>query len=142
MSHKIEISDRTYSLLKDYCSLNKLKIGQYADSLLYGQIMIEMYGNVPFTNYRAETPTIEETKPADLKTDFTELYEKVKDSDWFKETYLGKSLGDFVQVDYGLPPDEQKHTPDEKIEEEKPVIEKQPENIIPEKKKTTKRRLK
>jgi hypothetical protein len=52
MPHKIEITDRTYEKLKEYCSLNDLKIGQYADKLIFDGLMIEMYGDVPFTDYR------------------------------------------------------------------------------------------
>lgn len=52
MPHKIEISDKTYEELKEYCTLNKLKIGQYADKLVHEGLMIEMYGDTPFTDYR------------------------------------------------------------------------------------------
>ena len=59
MPHKVEISDKTFEKLKEYCSLNDLKIGQYADKLIYDGLMIEMYGDVPFTNYR---------KPGEIKS--------------------------------------------------------------------------
>lgn len=52
MPHKVEISDKTYEDLKEFCSLNNLKIGQFADKLIRDGLMIEMYGDVPFTNYR------------------------------------------------------------------------------------------
>lgn len=52
MPHKVEISNRTFEKLKEYCSFNDLKIGQYADKLIYDGLMIEMYGDVPFTNYK------------------------------------------------------------------------------------------
>ena len=52
MPHKIEITDKTYERLKEFCSLNGLKIGQYADKLIFDGLMIEMYGDVPFTDYR------------------------------------------------------------------------------------------
>lgn len=52
MPHKVEISDKTYEDLKEFCNLNDLKIGQYADKLIREGLMIEMYGDVPFTNYR------------------------------------------------------------------------------------------
>ena len=52
MAHKIEISDKTYEDLKEFCGLNDLKIGQYADKLIRDGLMIEMYGDVPFTNYK------------------------------------------------------------------------------------------
>lgn len=52
MPHKVEISDKTYEELKEFCSLNDLKIGQFADKLIRDGLMIEMYGDVPFTDYR------------------------------------------------------------------------------------------
>ena len=60
MPHKIEISDKTYGELKEYCKLNGIKIGQYADKLLYEQLMIEKYGDTPFTNYKRKKPEIVE----------------------------------------------------------------------------------
>lgn len=56
MPHKVEISDKTYEDLKEFCSLNGLKIGQLADKLIREGLMIEMYGDVPFTNYRVNLP--------------------------------------------------------------------------------------
>ena len=52
MPHKVEISDKTYEDLKEFCNLNDLKIGQFADKLIHDSLMIEMYGDVPFTNYK------------------------------------------------------------------------------------------
>lgn len=52
MPHKIEISDKTFEKLKEYCQLNGLKIGQEADKLVYDGLMMEMYGDVPFTTYK------------------------------------------------------------------------------------------
>lgn len=52
MPHKIEISDKTYDKLKEFCTLNELKVGPYADKLIFDGLMIEMYGDVPFTDYR------------------------------------------------------------------------------------------
>ena len=71
MPHKIEISDKTYDRLREYCTLNNLKIGQFADKLLFDGLMIELYGDVPFTNYKVkvveptvvEVPVVKEEKP-------------------------------------------------------------------------------
>ena len=52
MPHKIDISDKTYDRLKEYCTLNNLRIGQFADKLIFDGLMIEIYGDVPFTNYK------------------------------------------------------------------------------------------
>lgn len=62
MAHKIEISDKTYELLKEYCNLNKLKIGQFTDKLIRDGLMVEMYGDVPFTNYRTTPQHVIEAK--------------------------------------------------------------------------------
>ena len=48
--------------------MNNLKIGQYADKLIHDGLMIEMYGDVPFTNYRVK---IKETFPPEK---FRDLY--------------------------------------------------------------------
>lgn len=68
MSHKVEISDKTFEKLKEYCSINDLKVGQFADKLIFDGLMIEMYGDVPFTNYRIK---IKEVFPPEK---FKELY--------------------------------------------------------------------
>ena len=59
MPHKVEISDKTFERLKEYCELNGLKIGQCADKLIFDGLMIEMYGDVPFTNYRKVREMVE-----------------------------------------------------------------------------------
>ena len=56
MPHKVEITDRTFEDLREFCKLNDLKIGQFADKLIREGLMIEMYGDVPFTNYRVNLP--------------------------------------------------------------------------------------
>jgi hypothetical protein len=65
MPHKIEISDKTYNELKEYCTLNHIKMGQYADKLLYESLMIEKYGDTPFTNYHIKLP--QEIKVIEVK---------------------------------------------------------------------------
>lgn len=82
MPHKVEISDKTYEDLKEFCSLNNLKIGQFADKLIRDGLMIEMYGDVPFTNYRkpAQEITAIEVKGT-LNKDGTFEQEKVKPID-------------------------------------------------------------
>jgi hypothetical protein len=64
MPHKVEISDKTYEDLKEFCNLNDLKIGQLADKLIREGLMIEMYGDVPFTNYRKP---VQEIKAIEVK---------------------------------------------------------------------------
>ena len=65
MPHKVEISDKTYENLKEFCNLNDLKMGQFADKLIRDGLMIEMYGDVPFTNYRK--PVQEIVIPSEVK---------------------------------------------------------------------------
>ena len=64
MPHKVEISDKTYEKLREYCELNDLKIGQLADKFIYDSLMIELYGDVPFTNYRKP---VQEIKAIEVK---------------------------------------------------------------------------
>lgn len=83
MPHKIEISDKTYDKLKEFCALNELKVGPYADKLIFDGLMIEMYGDVPFTNYHIKPP--QEIKAIEVKgtlnKDGTFEQEKVKPID-------------------------------------------------------------
>ena len=72
MPHKIEISDKTYEDLKEFCSLNGLKIGQLSDKFIRDGLMIEMYGDVPFTNYRKPAQDQEEA----VKTVMAKLKEQ------------------------------------------------------------------
>jgi len=81
MPHKVEISDKTFEKLKEYCSINDLKIGQYADKLIYDGLMIEMYGDVPFTNYRKPP---QEIKQIPLPKEVIEKFPPEK----FEEEYI------------------------------------------------------
>ena len=75
MPHKVEISDKTYDLLKEYCVLNNLKIGQYVDKLIRDGLMVEMYGDVPFTNYRKPA---QEITTIEVKTECPKIDEETK----------------------------------------------------------------
>lgn len=70
MSHKVEISDKTYDDLKEFCSLNGLKIGQLADKYIRDGLMMEMYGDVPFTDYHVKPP--KEIKEIEVKSTVSE----------------------------------------------------------------------
>lgn len=79
MPHKVEISDKTFEKLKEYCSINDLKIGQYADKLIYDGLMIEMYGDVPFTDYRKRM--IRDFPPEQFEKEYMLQPEPVKTDD-------------------------------------------------------------
>ena len=81
MPHKVEISDKTFERLKEYCSENDLKIGQFADKLIFDGLMIEMYGDVPFTNYRKPP---QEIKQIPLQKEIIEKFPPEK----FEEEYM------------------------------------------------------
>ena len=83
MPHKVEISDKTFEKLKEYCSLNDLKIGQYADKLIYDGLMIEMYGDVPFTDYRKPKQGVKEIP-------FMERIAKEFPPEKFEQEYLAQ----------------------------------------------------
>lgn len=76
MPHKVEISDKTYDRLKEFCDLNDLKIGQLADKLIYDGLMIEMYGDVPFTNYKRKIK--EEFPPEKFEQEYLAQPEPIK----------------------------------------------------------------
>lgn len=83
MPHKIEISDKTFEKLKEYCQLNGLKIGQQADKLIYDGLMLEMYGDVPFTNYHIKP---KQEVPADVKR----VVMEAQTPEEFKQNYLAE----------------------------------------------------
>lgn len=108
MSHKIEINDKTYEDLKEFCTLNNLKIGQFADKLIRDGLMIEMYGDVPFTNYRkpeqkpmVEIPIkeieVEEHITEPVQYDITEVVDNEEDKQpGIEETLKGSGVPDKV----------------------------------------------
>lgn len=132
MPHKIEISDKTYEMLKDFCVLNKLKIGQFTDKLLYDSLMIEMYGDVPFMNYK--TPQ-KEFKEIQVVNEFSEkMAEGMKEAEkQMSEMVNEPKKEEFEPID-----------PSELIFDEPKKEEILKENGVPDKviKKITKRRLK
>lgn len=83
MPHKIEISDKTFEKLKEYCQLNDLKIGQQADKLVYDGLMLEMYGDVPFTSYHIKP---KQEVPADVKRVMMEA----QTPEEFEQNYLAE----------------------------------------------------
>ena len=78
MPHKVEITDKTYEDLKEFCSLNDLKIGQFADKLIRDGLMIEMYGDVPFTDYRKPVSEVKEIPVTEV---FKAMEEKAPQED-------------------------------------------------------------
>ena len=134
MPHKVEISDKTYDRLKEYCELNDLKIGQYADKLIFDGLMIDMYGDVPFTNYK-KVP--QEMKEILLPKEIIEKFPSEK----FEEEYIQqpdpvKEEAKFIET----PP-----IPEDTIERKKALDKEFLENAgVPTKvvNKITKRRLK
>lgn len=36
-----------------------------------------------------------------MKRSFRELYKRIAESKWFRKSYRGKSLGDFIPIDNG-----------------------------------------
>lgn len=151
MPHKIEISDKTYEDLKEFCRLNDLKIGQFADKLIRDGLMIEMYGDVPFTNYRKpvseakEIPVTEVFKVMEEKApqeDIPPEIAQVVQDNWFEMLGEDEKIDqDQEKVQYiEAPP-----IPEDVIERKKALDKEFLENIgMPAKviNKITKRRLK
>lgn len=81
MGHRIEITDKTYNRLKEYCELNSLKISQCADRFIFDSLMIEMYGDVPFTNYKKPLEKIEKIVIPN-QTDIPPEFQQVINEHW------------------------------------------------------------
>lgn len=47
----VQIEDKLYSNIKEYCKLNNLPIGSFINSILKKSFLIEKYGDTPFTNF-------------------------------------------------------------------------------------------
>lgn len=135
MSHKVEISDKTFEKLKEYCSINDLKVGQFADKLIFDGLMIEMYGDVPFTDYK-------KLKLGTKETSFLSQIAKEFPPEKFEQEYLAQPepiREDEVKFIEGPPVREEFIKEKEKLEEK--ILE---ELRVPKKvmNRITKRRLK
>ena len=162
MPHKVEISDKTFEDLKEFCVLNDLKIGQYADKLIREGLMIEMYGDVPFADYKRkimkEFPVEQFEKeyiqqPGPITEEMEKRYEDMDEAE--RMTRQRKKEKEEVEqfkrsIDEAIAKGEVKHVeappiPEEIIERKKVLDKELLENIgVPEKvvKRITKRRLK
>lgn len=162
MPHKVEISDKTFEDLKGFCVLNDLKIGQYADKLIREGLMIEMYGDVPFADYKRkimkEFPVEQFEKeymqqPGPITEEMEKRYEDMDEAERMtrqrkkeKEEVeqFKRSIDEAIAEGEGKPI-EAPPIPEEIIERKKVLDKELLENIgVPEKivKKITKRRLK
>lgn len=47
----VQIEDELYNDIKEYCKLNKLKIGSFINEILKKSFLVEKYGDTPFTNF-------------------------------------------------------------------------------------------
>ena len=51
----VQIEDKLYNDIKEYCKLNKLKIGSFINEILKKSFLVEKYGDTPFTNFNKKT---------------------------------------------------------------------------------------
>lgn len=47
----VQIENELYNDIKEYCKLNKLKIGSFINEILKKSFLVEKYGDTPFTNF-------------------------------------------------------------------------------------------
>lgn len=57
--HSIQIEDKLYDDIKDYCDFNSLKITDFVSQLLRQALAVEKYGAAPFDNEKGTVATIE-----------------------------------------------------------------------------------
>lgn len=63
--HTIVVSDKLYKGIKEYCTLNGLKINAFVDELLTRAFNIEKFGTAPFQTMPVVIPVVEEDKKAE-----------------------------------------------------------------------------
>ena len=51
----VKINSSLYSEIKEYCSLNNLKINAFVNEMIKKQFSIEKFGDEPFFNYNKES---------------------------------------------------------------------------------------
>ena len=81
--HSISISAKLYKDIKDYCTLNGLKLNTFVEGLLRKAFTVEKFGEAPFINIKA-TGTIEPAEPKpvkQLRDEYAELIESAKKVD-------------------------------------------------------------
>lgn len=63
MKIKVNIKDKTYSDIVDYCEYNSLNIDDFIAEMIAKGFAIERFGDVPFTKYETEPKKEEVIKP-------------------------------------------------------------------------------
>lgn len=63
----VQIKEELYQEIKEFCTLNKLKINQFVNDLLQKSFMIEKYGDSPFTNFAKKIIENTEEVPEEIQ---------------------------------------------------------------------------
>lgn len=80
----VNVKEKLYKQIKDYCSINNLPIGEYINDLLQKAFMVDKYGDKPsvlnVSKKKEEKPivVVEEQNEADDKKELDFLKETVK----------------------------------------------------------------
>ena len=82
MSTQVEIDEKLYNDIKVYCSLNALKIKAFVNELLKKALIIEKYGETPFSSPQLhnDEQNIAEEKQESNKTDLAIEKQEVEHS--------------------------------------------------------------
>ena len=65
--HNVSISEKLYDDIKDYCSLNGLKLNSFVEDLIRKSFNIEKFGETPFNKTVESQPNEHQQMPDDDK---------------------------------------------------------------------------
>lgn len=106
--HNVSISAKLYKEIKDYCTLNELKVNVFVEELLRKAFNVEKFGDAPFIKFREEESVSDQAQPKQPK--ITDEYAKIIDSK--KHEMPDEPINELN--------DEPNHEPNEPITEPKP----------------------
>ena len=87
----VNIEDKLYESIKDYCKLNKLTIGTFINDLLKKNFMVEKYDDAPpFFKKKVDEKKIEKIVVEEVKEEPIEAKEPVKKEDYMKPEVVVK----------------------------------------------------
>lgn len=99
----VNIEDKLYESIKDYCKLNKLTIGTFINDLLKKNFMVEKYDDAP-PFFKKKEPEIEpiqsdiikkmveEKTPQEFEQEYLVNPEPVKKKDYVKPEVISKEI--------------------------------------------------
>ena len=92
----VKINSSLYTDIKEYCSLNGLKINSFINELLEKQFAIEKFGDAPFFNYNKKNTSVDTSSEKD-KTVITVIDTKSNEIVEQKEVEKKEDIQEIVE---------------------------------------------